>query len=107
MKKRRNNYKFTRKKHSKRGMISCALAAASVAAMCVMFFESYQAGGNGSVYLGSAGILALAAAICSLVQAVKSLKEEDSFQTFPRMAIVLSLLAAGGWTALYAVGFLL
>lgn len=59
MKRRRNNYKFTEKKRSKRGMLSCLLAAASIFALLYLLFESFAMKGNGSVYLGSAGFLAL------------------------------------------------
>lgn len=104
--KRKNRYKFTEKKHSKRGMLSCALAAASIFALLYSLFESFLQGGNGSVYLGSAGILALAVAIIAFAQAVRSLGEEDSFRGFPVASVILSVIAAGAWAALYIVGFL-
>ena len=60
-----------------------------------------------SVYLGSAGILALAAALASFVQAVKSVREEDTFRGIPVASVVLSVLASGAWIALYTVGFMM
>ena len=53
------------------------------------------------------GILALAVALAAFVQAVKSLREEDTFRRIPIVSMVLSVLAAGAWIALYAVGFIL
>lgn len=88
-------------------MLACVLAAASIFALLYLVFESFLQGGNGSVYLGSAGVLALAAACIAFVQAVKSLREEDSFRGFPVASAILSVFAAGSWAALYAVGFLL
>lgn len=105
--KRKNHYKFTGKKHSKRGMLACFLAAASIFALIYMIMSSFMRKGEGSVYLGSAGILALIAAVAAFVQAVKSLREEDSFRGIPIVSILLSLLASGAWIALYAVGFTL
>lgn len=104
--KKRNRYKFTEKKHSRRGMLACVLAAASIFALVYLVSESFLQGGNGSVYLGSAGILALVVAVVSFVQAVKSLREEDTFRGIPVASMALSLVAAGAWIALYTVGFL-
>ena len=61
--KRKNHYKFTRKKRSKRGMLASALAAASIFALFYMVMLSFRQNGNGSVYLGSAGIFALAGGV--------------------------------------------
>ena len=103
--KRKNHYKFTGKKHSKRGMLACFLAAASIFALIYMIMTSFWQKGNGSVYLGSAGPLALAAAVAAFIQAVKSFREEDTFRGIPVISVILSLLALGAWIALYAVGF--
>lgn len=103
--KRKNHYKFTGKKHSKRGMLACFLAAASIFALIYMIMTSFWQKGNGSIYLGSAGLLALAVAVAAFIQAVKSLREEDAFRGIPVISVILSLLASGAWIALYAVGF--
>lgn len=103
---RKSNYRFTEKKHSKRGMLSCALAAASIFALLYVFYNSFTKQGNGSVYLGSVGILALAVAIAAFVQAIKSLKEEDTFRGIPIFSVILSFLTMGAWFAVYIAGFL-
>lgn len=104
--KRRNHYKFTEKKHSKRGVLACCLAVASIFALLYSVYRSFGERGNGSVYLGSAGLLALVVAIVAFFQAVKSLKEEDTFRNVPVCSMVLSTIASGTWIALYVVGFL-
>lgn len=104
---KRNHYKFTGKRHSRRGMLACFLAAASIFALLYLVIESFLRGGNGSVYLGSVGVLALVVALIAFVQAMKSLREEDSFRGFPVASAILSVFAMGSWAALYAVGFLL
>ncbi len=103
---RRNHFKFTEKKHSRRGMLACALAAASIFTLVYLVSTSFLQNGNGSVYLGSAGILALVVAVIAFVQAVKSLREEDTFRGIPAASMALSILASGAWIALYTVGFL-
>ncbi len=104
---RRNHTKFTKKKHSKRGMLACAVAAASIFALIYLVFSSFLQKGNGSIYMGSAGMLALAAALFAFVQAVRSMREEDTFRGLPIASVALSVLAVGAWSALYVAGFLL
>ncbi len=104
---RKNHYKFTGKKHSKRGMLSGTLAAASIFALLFVLRSSFLQQGNGSVYLGSVGVLALVVAIIAFVQAVKSLREEDTFRAFPVLSLILSFVATGAWIALYTAGFVL
>lgn len=86
-------------------MLSCALAAASIFALLYVFYNSFLQQGNGSVYLGSAGVLALFVAVISFVQAVKSIREEDTFRGFPILSVILSVLASGAWIAVYTAGF--
>ena len=105
--KRKNHYKFTRKKRSKRGMLASALAAASIFALFYMVMLSFRQNGNGSVYLGSAGIFALAVAFFSFIQAVKSVREEDTFRGIPVASVLLSILATGCWITVYTVGFVI
>lgn len=104
---RRNHYKFTEKKHSRRGMLACFLAAASIFVLIYLVLISFRQGGNGSVYLGSAGILALFAALAAFIQAVKSIREEDTFRGIPMCSMILSFIAAGSWIGIYTIGFLI
>lgn len=105
--KRANHNKFSKKKHSRRGMLACVLAAASIFVLIYLIFEAFIHRGNGSVYFGSAGILALAVAVAALAQAVKSLREEEVFRGIPIASALLSVFATGAWLALYALGFAL
>ena len=102
---KRNHFKFTGKRHSKRGMLACLLAAASIFALVYLVATSFLAQGNGGVYLGAIGLSALVVALVSFVQSVKSMREEDTFRGIPIASLALSILASGAWIALYAVGF--
>ena len=102
---KRNHYKFTGKRHSRRGMLACFLAAASIFALIYLVMTSFLSRGNGGVYLGGVGLLALAVALASFVQSVKSMREEDTFRGIPIASLVISVVASGAWIALYAVGF--
>ena len=59
MKKRKKHYKFTHKKKSVRGILAILFSIAAAVIFVVTVTASFQKKGNGSVYLGSMGILSL------------------------------------------------
>lgn len=109
MVRRRNKrgYKFTEKTQSKKGILALMLAAVSIVIFAVVIFKSFKTGGNGSMYLGSAGVSSMILAVVALGISIASLREENSFKLFPYLATVFSFLASGVWIALYVTGFLL
>ncbi|GHU43858.1 hypothetical protein FACS1894111_10160 [Clostridia bacterium] len=105
-KKRSYHYKFTEKKHSVKGFAAIGLSGLSIAAFVFSVSFSFWRKGEGGVYLGSMGILALALAICALVLGIRGAKEESSFRTFPIVGTILGVIAAAGWLLVYGVGVL-
>ena len=103
---RKRGYKFTEKKQSKRGITALVLSVISIVVFVVVTMSSFQHRGEGSMYLGSAGVSSMLLSVVALVLAIKSLTEENSFKLFPYLATVFSFLAAGVWIALYVVGFM-
>lgn len=102
----RRNYKFTRKTQSKKGMISLAMAAVSIGVFFGAAVTSFRQGGQGSMYLGSAGICSMLLAFTSFVLAIFSLREENSYRLFPYLATAFSFAASGIWLAVYIVGIM-
>ena len=100
-------YKFTEKKQSKRGIFSFFLSAVSIGIFIYVIMNSFWHHGNGSMYLGSAGVCSMLISLTAVVFAVKSLREEGSFKLFPYLSTVLSFLAAGVWIAIYVMGFIM
>ena len=98
---RRRGYKFTEKKHSRQGILATVLALA-----LLVWKLAFQGGGSLSAYYGSAGVVAMIATFVVLVIAAKSLREEDSFQLFPRLGLGLTLLDMVCWIGTYIWGFL-
>ena len=98
---RRRGYKFTEKKHSRQGILATVLALA-----LLVWYLAFQGGGSLSAYYGSAGVVAMIATFVVLVIAAKSLREEDSFQLFPRLGLGLTLLDMVCWIGTYIWGFL-
>ena len=105
MRRKRRSYKFTEKKHSKRAMISFGLAALTLLTYFVFVYLSYQAAGQLSAYYGAFGVLAMLVAIVSVGLSITTLKEEDSFAFFPRMALITSVLSTLLWIGNYMQGF--
>ncbi|MGN0343278.1 MAG: DUF6142 family protein [Roseburia sp.] len=99
-------YKFTEKTLSKQGLTAFALAALSILSCVLMVVGSGRSGGNLGVYIACIGIFAWMVAVVALVLAIRSLKEENSFHTFPYLGTVCSVLAVLMWTAIYIRGFL-
>ena len=105
-KKKRRSYKFTEKKHSKKALVVWMLSVLTLAAYLFFIFLSYQAAGNLSAHYGGFGVMTMVAAIVILCVSFTTLNEEDSFQFFPRMAVMTSLLSAILWIGTYVGGFL-
>ena len=106
MGKKQRSYKFTKKKHSVRGLIAFGLACVILMIYGIFIYLSYKDGGNLSVYYGGAGVLVMLASVVTLVIAILSLKEENSFQLFPRIAVGLSGLSVFCWWGTYILGVL-
>lgn len=106
MRRRRRSYKFTEKTHSKRAMISFGLAAVTLVTYLVFVYLSYQAAGQLSTYYGGFGVLAMLVAIVSVGLSITTLKEEDSFALFPRLAMITSVLSTLLWVGNYVQGFM-
>jgi type III secretory pathway component EscS len=106
MRRGRRSYKFTGKTHSKRAVVVFALALVTLITYLVFVYQSFQTAGQLSAYYGAVGVLAMIVAMVSLVFSITSLKEEDSFQFFPRLAVVTSLLSTLLWIGNYVQGFL-
>ena len=105
MRRKRRSYKFTEKKHSKRAIISFGIAMSTLVTYVVFVYLSYQAAGQLSAYYGAFGVLAMLVAIVSVGLSITTLKEEDSFMLFPRLALVTSVLSTLLWIGNYAQGF--
>lgn len=103
---RRRSYKFTEKTHSKRAIVTSAMAGSSLIMYFVFIYLSYSVGGALSTYYGGFGFLAMMIAIVALGLSIPTLKEEDSFVLFPRLALGASVLATVLWVGTYIQGIM-
>ena len=106
MGRRRRSYKFTEKTHSKKAMVSFGLASVTLVTYFVFVYLSYQAAGQLSAYYGAFGVLAMLIAIVALGLSLATLKEEDSFALFPKMAMITSIVSTLLWIGNYVQGFM-
>lgn len=102
---RQRGYKFTEKTHSRRGIAATVLAALLLGMFFVFLYLAFAGQGNLSMYYASAGVFAMILSCVGILLAAMSLREEDSFQLFPRLGLVLSLLDAFCWIGTYVMGY--
>ena len=100
---KRNRYKFTEKKQSKRGIAALVVAILIEIVYIVFLNAAFRGDGNLSMYYGSAGILMLGISLAD----IRSLFDEESFMTFPRLAVFFALIAVLSWGGTYAAGFII
>jgi hypothetical protein len=85
-------------------MLATLLAGILLLWYLVFLDLAFRQKGNLSAYYGSAGVMAMLLSAVVLVIAAGSLKEEDSFQLFPRAGVALSVLDLFCWIGTYALG---
>lgn len=102
----KGGYKFTEKTHSRRGIAATVLAFLLLALYAAFLYLAFSEDGNLSAYYGSAGVLAMLVSFASVVFAAGSMREEDSFQLFPRLGLLLSMLSVACWVGTYTLGWM-
>ena len=104
--KKRRSYKFTEKKHSKKAIVVWLLAMLTLIAYLLFIFLSYKTAGQLSTYYGAFGVLTMLLAVVVMCVSFTTIKEEDTFLLFPRMAVATSVLATFLWAGTYVSGYL-
>lgn len=103
---KRNRFKFTEKKHSRKG-IACLAIASILLVIFIVFLEmAYSNSKAVNTYYASAGVFVMLCSIVVFVFSAQSIKEEDSFPLFPRLSFGISLLTMICWLGTYINGFI-
>lgn len=102
----RRIYKFTEKSHSKRAIVSFGISAVLVLIYVAFVYLAYKGDGGLSPYYGSVGVMAMLISVLSTVLSLTTFGEEDSFQLFPRLSFLTSILACVCWIGTYILGFM-
>lgn len=104
--KRKKRFKFTERKHSIGGIFSFVMAIILIIVHIVFVAMSYKLQGSLSVYYGSAGVFCMIASVFLIIPIIGGLRDENSFPLFPRLALILDILAMLLWIGTYVRGFL-
>ena len=102
----RHHDKLTEKVHSKKGLVALFIAALLLVLYVVIVYRAFSFYLKLSAYYGSAGIFSMILSLVTFVLAIQSTMEEDSFQLFPRMAVVVSFVVSVCWIGTYVIGFM-
>lgn len=100
----RRSYKFTDKKHTRQGLVSLALAAASIIFTAVCLMMAYRMSGEAGSMVGLLGILSFLASITGFVLAVRGFQEEDVYYLTSQVGAVLNGVLFIGWVLVCMIG---
>lgn len=101
---RRRGYKFTNKRHTRKGLLSSGIGFFVLLLMSGLFYLAYRQQGEIGAYVGVIGFLAMLASVIGLHLGVKSLREEDSFHFFSYVGSIGNGLLLVAWIILYVLG---
>lgn len=104
MAKKRYKYSFTKKRHTRGGVESSILALVSCllflgAAICALALN-----GQGGMYLGALGILALGLSVYGFILGLKSFSEQNREFLYSKVGSVANGVLTVIWIALFLVG---
>lgn len=99
-------YKFAGKEHSRKGKAGLFFAVLSFLSGVGLIAVSFAGKGNGSIYLGSGGVLALLLSLLAFVLGVQGMREENKYRMYPLLSLGLGLLMLAGWVTVYVMGAL-
>ncbi len=104
--KKRADYKFTKKKHSGAGAVAFAFSFVPLALFIYAVTLSYQSGGNAQEKVGCIGVAAILAALLTLRVSIHEARKENVIKNAPVAGAVMSVLMLTGWIAVYVLGWI-
>ena len=97
-------YKFTDKKHTRKGLGSLAAAAVSAVLTAYVLFWSFRESGNAGSFAGLLGLSAMICAVCGFVMALMGLREEDVYYVTAYAGAALDGILIIVWMMICIVG---
>ena len=101
---RKKYFRFTEKKHSKKGIVAFAFAAVLLVVYFLFLLLADHSNGNLSMYIGSAGVLAMLLSLADVIAAIGCMRDENVFPLFPRMALISSISVSLIWIGTFVLG---
>lgn len=100
----KRTYKFTDKKHTKKGISSTVLGLVSIGMLAIGVGMAYRTFGNAGNVAGLLGILSMLAAILGFFLAIRGFQEDDVYYLFSQIGMVLNGALFILWILIFVVG---
>lgn len=97
-------YKFSNKCHSGKGMLSLGFGAASLIMLLALIYWASIKQGNGSIYLGTIGLVSLVFSVIGLVIGLISFFELNRYKLFPKIGSIFNIIMLLIWTSIVMIG---
>ena len=104
MLRRKGNFKFQGRVHSKRGVLSLLLGLLVIMSFLTISFISGTNQGNGPFVLGVVGLITFALAVIGFLLGIKSFREKDIFYVAPVIGVGSNGIMTVLLFCLYIVG---
>lgn len=91
----KRSYIFTNRKHSHRAIMSTILGMISMVSLAIVVQLTYLRDGVATVGYGVTGLLATIFSLVGLGLGIVTLRDKDYYRLFPRLGVVLNLVALG------------
>ncbi len=99
-------YKFTKKRHSGKGVAALALSFVPLILFFYAVAYSFMEGGNAPREIGGVGPAAVLLAIGTLRMSIKEAGKENVIKKEPIAGAVMSVFMILGWGAVYVIGWI-
>lgn len=102
--KKKFKYKVLKKKHSARGILSSVLAGISLLLFLASLFCSLVFHGNGGLYLGAMGLIAIVLSVYGFILGLQSLGERERDLLYCKVGALGNGVLMVVWLALFLMG---
>lgn len=97
-------YKFSNKHHSGKGICSTGFGTASLVLLIVLILIASKSHGEGSIYLGSVGLVSMVFSLIGLVIGIISFFEPEKYKLFSKIGAVFNLVVLLIWVSIFMIG---
>lgn len=106
MRRKKDSFRFTGRKHSKKGITSCIIGIFTVVLLIVLAAISGSMEGQGTQTLGAVAIIGFFLSIIGFISAISSIKQRDIYMAAPITGIVSNGIMFIIYMSLYIIGLL-
>lgn len=106
VKRKKEVFKFSGRKHSIRGLISVIFGGITLIALILLSVISSLSGGYGGLILGIIGMVLFVISITGFILGIKSCREKEIFYTAPVVGMVLNGFLSIVFFVLYMIGII-